>query len=293
VPEGVLAARSTLGALLDRAAATLTRGSPSDARREAARLWDDLNGLPPGSAWVARRHPVDRVLRARFEAAVRRRASGEPLAYVTGRAAFRTLELAVDSRVLIPRPETEGLVDHVLHWSAARVGGIAADVGTGSGCIALALALEGRFQRIVAMDRSPQAAAVARANTARLSPPVPVDIAIGDWLEPLAGRRCRVIVANPPYLTETEWESLAPDVRCHEPRMALTSGADGLEATRALFAQAPARLESDGLLALEIDERRADTVAELGRAAGWQVTIHEDAFGRPRYALAVQGGGTR
>jgi release factor glutamine methyltransferase len=134
---------------------------------------------------------------------------------------------------------------------------------------------------------------VAHENLQRVAPTVPVEIRIGAWLEPLAGLRCRAIVANPPYLTEAEWQELAPDVRDYEPRAALAGGADGLEATRALLHQAPARLESGGLLALEVDERRAATVADLARAAGWGVSVHEDVFGRPRYALAVQGGGTR
>jgi release factor glutamine methyltransferase len=293
VPDHATAAPPTLGALLDAAAATLARAGVPEGRREAVRLWSGLSGESAGAVWLARRRATDPAVLGRFETALRRRANGEPLAYVIGRAAFRTIEVTVDARVLIPRPETEGLVEHVLRWSAGRSGGIAADIGTGSGCIALALAVEGRFDRIVATDCSPEAAAVARDNVRRVAPTVPVEIRLGEFLEPLAGQHCRVIVANPPYLTAAEWEALTPDVRAYEPRTALASGVDGLDATRALLTQAPARLEPDGLLALEVDERRAHSVADLARAAGWRVTVYEDVFDRPRYALAVQGGETR
>lgn len=293
MPDRAALASPTLGVLLDAAAGTLARAAVPAPRREAVRLWSGVSGVDDAAVWLARDQVIDPGARRRFAAALRRRAGGEPLAYATGRAGFRGLELSVDARVLIPRPETEGLVEHVLRWSAARPGGIVADLGTGSGCIALALAVEGRFERIVAVERSRAAAAVARQNRARVAPPVPVGILIGDWLEPLAGMRCRVLVANPPYLSRGEWQALAPEVRDYEPAAALVSGPDGLEATRLLLAAAPGRLEPGGLLALEIDERRAGAVTALARAAGWQVTIHEDLFGRPRYALAVHGGGIR
>ncbi|MGH7537513.1 MAG: peptide chain release factor N(5)-glutamine methyltransferase, partial [Gemmatimonadales bacterium] len=218
------------------------------------------------------------------------RASGEPFAYATGRAAFRTLELAVDRRVLIPRPETEGLVELALRWTNGATGGVAADIGTGSGCIALSLAMEGRFDRVIATDLSPHAAALARENVRHVKPHVPVDVWIGDLLEPLAAECCRVVVANPPYLSDAEWDALDPAVRAFEPRQALASGPDGLAATRALFSSAPRVLVPGGLLALEIDERRAAVVRALARAAGWRrVGIQQDLFGRPRYAVAVWG----
>jgi release factor glutamine methyltransferase len=109
-------------------------------------------------------------------------------------------------------------------------------------------------------------------------------------LAPLAGERCRAVVANPPYLTDEEYAALDPSVRQFEPREALVSGADGLDATRTLLAGARAVLEPGGLLAFEIDERRADQVRALAAAFGWtRVTVHQDLFGRPRYALARVG----
>jgi release factor glutamine methyltransferase len=212
------------------------------------------------------------------------------VAYATGRASFRALELACDPRALIPRPETEGLVDLVLHGKGAGEpwrGGLAADLGTGTGCLALALAVEGDFDRVIAVERAPAAAALARQNVASVAPATPVEVREGDWLGPLGDGRYRVIVANPPYLTDAEWEALDPAVRDHEPRTALASGPDGLAATRAILAGAAGRLAPDGVLALEIDERRATVVRQLAGALGWRrVALHDDLFGRPRYVVA-------
>jgi len=251
-------------------------------------VWAAVSGQTVGEAWLRRDEPKSPETVAKFETAMSQIARGVPFAYAVGSAGFRTLDLAIDPRALIPRPETEGLVELVL----GRVqGGIAADVGTGSGCIALSLAVEGSFERVVAVERSPAAAALARENVAAIRPPVPVEILEGDLLEPLGDgpERYRVIVANPPYLTATEYAALDPSVRDFEPGDALMSGADGLEATEKLLAGAAALLEAGGLLALEIDERRATEVQTLGARYGWTtVEIHDDLFGRPRYALAVR-----
>lgn len=273
-----------LRAVLDRASQRLAAAHLTEPRREATHIYAAVGGMTPGAVWLASQEPPTADV-ARFEAAVANRAAGVPFAYAVGQAAFRTLTLQLDRRALIPRPETEGLVDLVL----ARVtpGGLAADIGTGSGCLALALAVEGRFDRVVAIERSAAAAALARANVAHIMPRVPVDVVEGDLLQPLAGRRWRAIVSNPPYLTAAEYDELDAMVRDFEPREALISGADGLEATRRLLQGAAGLLEAGGVLALEIDERRAHQVQALGEQAGLAVAIHEDLFGKPRYALAV------
>ncbi len=223
----------------------------------------------------------------KFRAALAQLERGVPFPYAAGCVGFRALDLTIDSRALIPRPETEGLVDLVLRHAQ---GGLAADIGTGCGCIALALATEGHFERVIAVERSPAAAALARENVARLAPRTTVEVREGDLLAPLAGRRYRAIVANPPYLTEDEYAALAPAVKQFEPREALVSGPDGLAATRRLLAGAAALLELGGILALEIDERRGDAVRALALAHddyGWaRIDVHNDVFGRPRYALA-------
>lgn len=281
-------AETSIAAALGEAVQRLELGGIPYARREATALWAACDGLRPAEVFLRREGIADRATAARFWEAVRRRASGAPFAYVVGRMSFRSLEVQTDSRALIPRPETEGLVELVLRWADAKpAGGVAADIGTGCGCIALALAVEGPFEQVLAVDSSPDAVALARENVARLRPHVPVEVRLGDLVEPLAGRRCRVIVANPPYLTDAEWEALDPAVKAFEPRLALASGADGLVASAAILAGAGALLESGGLLALEIDERRAAAVHGLAAAHGWRdVTIQQDLFGRPRYLLA-------
>jgi len=295
--------RATIAGELEQAVGQLERaGVTAEARREATLLWAAVTGASPGEVWLRRDRTAPPEVE-RFRDAVARRSSGVPFAYAVGRISFRRLELRLDPRALIPRPETEGLVDLVLDWAreagkgeggtlkdslaVGGKGGVVADIGTGCGCIALSLAVEGNFDRVVAVERHAEAAALARENVALVRPPVPVEVRVGDLLAPLTGERCRALVANPPYLTDEEYAAIDPSVRLFEPREALVSGPDGLDATRALLAGAQGVLEPGGLLALEIDERRADAVRALALASGWtHVTVHEDLFGRPRYALA-------
>jgi len=266
------------------AARQLAAAGVLNPRREATHILAAVRGQTPGVAWLDQDAPLATEELARFERAIGQRAAGVPFAYATGIVGFRTLTLRSDRRALIPRPETEGLVERAL--AGVRPGGMAADVGTGTGCIALALAVEGSFERVIAVEEDPEAAALARENVAAIASQVPVEVREGQLLEPLAGLRFRLIVSNPPYLTETEYRDLDVTVREHEPRQALVSGVDGLDATRAILAGAGRLLEPEGLLALEIDERRGDAVRRLGELLGWSVTIHDDLFGKPRYALA-------
>ena len=250
-------------------------------------VWAAVSGLTTGEAWLQRDEAKAPEIVAKYQRAVDQLERGVPFAYAVGRAGFRSLDLRCDARALIPRPETEGLVELVL---GLGTGGLAADIGTGSGCIALALATEGSFERIIAVERSAEAAALARENVALVAPTTPVEIREGDLLAPLAGLRFRAIVANPPYLTEDEYAALAPSVRDFEPRDALVSGPDGLAASRALLKDAAAFLEPGGVLALEIDEGRSDAIRALAHQFGWaRIDVHHDLFGRPRYALATPG----
>lgn len=253
-------------------------------------VWAAITGLSIGEAWLRRDEPKAPELVAKYLNAIAQLDRGVPFAYAVGSVGFRTLDLKIDPRALIPRPETEGLVELVL---ARCVIGRVADIGTGSGCIALALAVEGQFDKIVAVEHSPAAAALARENVKRVGPKTPVEIREGNLLAPLVanGERFRAIVANPPYLSAADHADLDRSVADFEPREALVSGIDGLEVTRRLFAGAAALLEPDGLLAIEIDERRADAIRALGRDNGWKVEIHADLFGCPRYALATPGHG--
>ncbi|HEY2163639.1 MAG TPA: peptide chain release factor N(5)-glutamine methyltransferase [Gemmatimonadaceae bacterium] len=233
---------------------------------------------------------VDDAVRARAQIAVERRALGAPFAYAVGRANFRHLTLDVDERVLIPRMETEHLVDLVLEHLGQDRGGVAVDVGTGSGCIALALATESRLARVYATDISLDALAVARANVtaARRSLRAAVDLVHGSLLRPLLDVRCRVVVSNPPYIALSEAEVLPASVRNWEPAAALFSGGDGLAATGRLVRQAAAVLEPDGLFAIEVDARRASLAAELvaSERRFHAVRLELDLAGRERFVLA-------
>lgn len=275
-------AAQSLQALLESAGEMLAAGGLPESRREALRIWSDLERGTAASALLGRGEPVDAARATRFLAAVGRRAAGEPLAYVTGWTGFRHLLLATDARALIPRPETEGLVELAL----ARVStGLAADVGTGTGALALALAQEGRFTTVVGIDLSSDALALARENGLRLG--LPVTWCEGDLVAPLDGMAVDLLVSNPPYLTEAEYAALEPAVRDFEPRLALPSGEDGLEATRRLLDEGRRVVRAGGWIALELDSRRAEASAALATAFGWtEVTVHDDLFGRARYLLA-------
>lgn len=228
---------------------------------------------------------------AEFKARLRRRAKREPLQYIEGEAAFRDLRLRVDPRVLIPRSETELLVDEVLAWARGREGLHALDVGTGSGAIALSLATEGPFSRVVATDVSAGALEVARANLAAAAPGAPVELLQGAVYAPVRGETFDVVVSNPPYIGESERGALDPGVRDWEPAQALFSGADGLDVIRELVAGAPRHLRPGGLLALEIGWKQAGAVAELVRAVDGfsEPAVRRDLEGRDRIVTAEFG----
>jgi release factor glutamine methyltransferase len=224
------------------------------------------------------------------------RLRGAPFAYAVGRAAFRHLTLDVDDRVLIPRQETEVLVDVVLEWAAARgTGGLAIDVGTGSGAIALALATEGQFARVIATDVSAGAIEVARGNAARLTAELrtPVEFRQGAFLAPVRGESARVVVSNPPYIAYAEMAELPRSVRDWEPPTALYAAEGGLAMIAALAREAADVLEPGGLLAMEIDCRRGAACAELLRAQGCyhDVRMRPDLTGRDRVLTATRQDG--
>ncbi|HYH82800.1 MAG TPA: peptide chain release factor N(5)-glutamine methyltransferase, partial [Longimicrobium sp.] len=224
---------------------------------------------------------------ADFKAKLLRRAKHEPLQYIEGSAAFRDLTLRVDRRVLIPRPETEVLVQEVLDWAAAREAPAALDVGTGSGAIALALATEGAFSRVVAVDVSADALEVARAN-AEAAPGAEVDFRLGSLYDAVRGERFDVIASNPPYVGEDERPALDAEVRDWEPATALFAGAAGLDVIRPLVAGAPGHLAPGGLLAMEIGAAQADAVCAIVRATGAfaEPRVRRDLAGRDRIVLA-------
>jgi len=282
----------SVGNALSRAADLLQAAGIPDARREADELYAALVGRATSAAWLERGQPIAELVQAQLDEAVRRRAQGWPQAYASGRVNFRGHWLAVDRRVLIPRPETEGLVEVVLEWMGGEGGrkgpvGVVADVGTGSGAIAVALARESPARRIVATDRSIDALAVARVNVAEHGLAARVALHCGHLLAPLGPGRVDAVISNPPYVATSEWERLEPAVRLFEPREALDGGPDGLEPYRELVVEARSVLRPGGLLALEVDATRAGRVADLVAAAGFDsCAILDDLFGRPRYVRA-------
>lgn len=272
----------TLDALLVPARARLAAAGVESAAEEALRLWSGLWRVPVPEAYLARRGEVTGEAAARFERAVERRAVGEPLAYVVGWTGFRHLELTTDRRALIPRPETEGVVDLLLERQRT---GVVADIGTGSGCLALALADEGDFAAVHAVDASVEALALARSNAEALA--LPVRFHHGDLAAPLAAVALDALVANPPYLTEAEYAALDPSVKAWEPAQALASGVDGLTHTRRLLDEGRGVVRSGGWIVLEIDSQRAAASTAIARHFGWAaVEVHPDLFGRERYLIA-------
>ena len=285
-----LAGAVTVARLVDDLARTLTtRGIPepiSEAREIIAALYDVPRFWPVTNGGVE----VDAEMTTRAMSAAQRRAQGAPLAYAVGRASFRHLTLDVDERVLIPRPETEHLVELVLDEMANSAGGVAIDVGTGSGAIAIALAAEGRFARVYGTDISTDALVVARKNVALTAGLLhaPVEMLHGSLLGPLLDVRARVVVSNPPYIALGEAPSLPASVRDWEPAVALFSGADGMVTTARLVREAADVLAPGGLLAMEVDMRRASLAADLvlRERRFRSVRIELDLTGRERFVLA-------
>ena len=216
-----------------------------------------------------------------FEARLARRLGGEPLQYIRGHCGFYGRDFLVDRRVLIPRPETELLVEAALARvpSGARI----LDIGTGSGCIAATIALERSDCHVLATDLSLDALLVARGNAHRLG--AEIELALGDGLEPVRGP-VDLIVSNPPYVPASDLEGLQVEVRGHEPRVALTPEGDGLGVIRALILESPRRLQPDGALLMEIGFNQHDAVREMALDAGWRsIEIRDDLAAIPRVVV--------
>jgi len=267
-------------------------GSTSDARRiveEAA---------PEDWPFMLEQPVSDRAL-AYFEDMVSRRAAGEPLQYVLGRWGFRQLDLMVDRRALIPRPETEQVVEVALAELRAMgspATAVVADLGTGSGAIALSLAKEGKVGAVWATDLSPDAIAVARANLAGLggSAAPRVRLEVGSWWEALPSDlkgRLDLVVSNPPYVSTAEMGELPEVVAGWEPHLALAAGPDGLDALEVIVRGAPKWLARPGRLVVELAPHQAAGVAALALEVGFdEVVVRADLAGRDRALVGRLGG---
>ncbi len=226
---------------------------------------------------------------AHFDELVARRAGGEPVAYITGRREFWSLDLAVTPDVLIPRPDSETLVEAALQARRDRPPATILDLGTGSGALLLAALSEFARARGLGVDRSPAALAVARGNADRLGFGRRAAFAIGDWGGGVRGR-FDLILANPPYV-ETGAD-LSPEVR-REPAEALFAGADGLEDYRRLLPQLPGLLTPAGVVVLEIGSSQTAAVSALAVANGFAVTVRRDLAGHDRCLVLIPASPTR
>ena len=268
--------------LIDEGAARLGRVA-EEPRREAEVLLGAALGRP--RAWLLAHGGasiVDCEATDRYEAFVTRRALGEPVAYLLGEKEFWSLPLAVGPGVLIPRPETERLVECALARLPTDRACDVLDLATGSGAVALAIAAERPLALVLASDLSEAAVDTAQANAARIGLAGRVEVRAGAWFAPATGRRFEVIVSNPPYIADDD-PRVSPSVRQYEPPQALFAGADGLEALRAVVGGAPGHLVPGGWLLVEHGDAQGAAVRELFEAAGFgQVQTHRDLAGRER-----------
>ena len=265
----------TYGAALERGAAALRMAGVEQARRDARLLLAAAGETSVEQVFGYPERPLDPVARQRFDGFLQRRAAREPVSRVLGRREFWGLEFVLAPATLDPRPDSELLVETLVEELAADPGSgrdpgpvSILDLGTGSGCLLLALLSALPKAWGVGLDLSPEAVAVARNNARRLGLADRAGFAVGDWTAPIGGI-WKAIVSNPPYIKESEISDLAPEVRLYEPQGALAGGPDGLAAYRSLAPGAAKLLAPDGVLALEVGADQAQAVAGLLRASGF------------------------
>ncbi|HSD30102.1 MAG TPA: peptide chain release factor N(5)-glutamine methyltransferase [Vicinamibacteria bacterium] len=258
----------TAAALLEDAAATLAAAGVESAEWDAERLLGHVLGWDRAMLVANPERVVPAPDEERFRALLQRRAAREPLQYIVGRQAFWRHEFLVTPAVLIPRPETELLVETSLELLKGVERPIVVDVGTGSGCIALSIAAEREDAEVHATDISEPALEVARENARRLGLEGRVTFHRGDLLEPLSGLEVHLVVSNPPYVDRADRAGLAPEVRDHDPALALHPPEGVLEMYRRLAEGASHKLRPGGWLAVELGQGLAEPVGSLCRAAG-------------------------
>lgn len=280
----------TVGDVLRAARAWLAGSGVDEPRLTAELLLAQAMGLTRSGVLARLRDPAPE-LGPTLDELMRRAALGEPVAYILGEREFYGLSFTVRPGVLIPRPETELLVEEVLGFTrdGGRVERIV-DVGTGSGAIAVALAAKLPGVRVMAIDRSLDAIKIAEENVRRHGVADRVELLLGDLLSGLEGEH-DVVVTNPPYVPRDQIATLQRQVRDWEPRIALDGGPDGLDLHRRLLTQLPGRLRPGGLLVMEIaDDRGAAALAMArGMLRGADVRLVKDAFGRDRAIRAIVG----
>jgi len=282
----------TVGALVVWARQSLVQAGVSNGAQEAVWLLEHALGLRSHQLVSQTDRLVSPDVRDRIEALVARRVAREPLQYLLGTQEFCGLEFSVSPAVLIPRPETELLIQYIVGHVHALSEATIVDVGTGSGCVAITLAARLKGRRILAIDRSPEALGVAQRNAVRHAVRDRIEWLEGDLLAPLRERQVAdtidVIVSNPPYISESDWAGLEPEVRVFEPRMALIGGTQGTEFHERLLRESREFLAPGGLLIMEIGVGQAATVRQFAEQIGGYTALRiiKDAAGIERVVMA-------
>lgn len=282
----------TIEGALRRASSRFTEAGIEQPRDEAEILLANLMGWNRLKLFLARFSPLGKDLAPAFEKVVERRAGGEPAAYIIGSKEFYGLEFAVNREVLIPRPETELLVDSILEWARGRAGGVSGiDLGSGSGNLVIALAYHLPQALFYAVDLSTGALQLAAANAARHGVSGQIRFCKGDYFAALSRvkppPRFNLVTANPPYLSTAEMEALPPTIRNYEPRLALDGGPDGLDAYRTILSALSGFMQSPGLMALEMGSFQSGDIISLCRRSSLfhKLTLLRDYRDFPRVLL--------
>ncbi|MEX0325935.1 MAG: peptide chain release factor N(5)-glutamine methyltransferase [Puniceicoccaceae bacterium] len=272
--------------VLQKSEAFLAKSGAETPKIDAEWLLSDCMGIRRLELFLQHDKPLEEAVLAEMRKRLKRRASGEPLQYILGHVDFHDVHLAVAPGVLIPRPETELLVEKILQRFKDRQAPRIVDLGTGSGAIALALAKALPEAKVLAVEKSPEALKLARANAEALELRERVAFRSGNWLEGL-DLEADCIVSNPPYLTEEEWAEARREVRDHEPREALVASDNGLADLRQIIDTAVKCLAPGGFLALEMGIGHGEALADYAGAAGYRdCVVENDDTGRGRFLFA-------
>jgi release factor glutamine methyltransferase len=285
----------TIGRLLTWTTDYLKQHNSDSPRLEAEILLAHARKCPRISLYTAFNEECEEPTRIKFREMVKRRAAGEPVAYLVGHKEFYSLSFQVDQRVLIPRPETELIVVRLLDHAKQQQGRTLriVDVGTGSGILAICAALHLADAEVTAIDVSPEALEVARANAEAHGVAARLQWVQSDLLSKLPEEPCvEVIISNPPYVSEPEYAELPPDVRDHEPRLALVGGPTGTELIERLVVQAASRLTPGGCLIVEFSPMIASQVKQFVEQQGTfeKIAVEKDTAGHARILSAVRKG---
>lgn len=274
--------------LIDWTKSYFTEKGIDSARLDAELLLARVLQVDRMGLYLSFDRPLEPRELAEYRELVKARAHRIPVKYILGQCEFMSIVFEVGPGVLIPRPETEHLVERALEVLGATSDAdapVVYDVGTGSGCIAVAIAKEATHATVVASDVSPEALAIAERNAASYGVSGRVTLVQGDLFDAFPpGQRADLVVSNPPYVTDAAWQTLPPEIQRHEPRVALAAGLDGLDCIRRLVDEAPERLKPGGRLLCEIGHGQADAVAQLVRDRGAYEapSFHQDLAGRDR-----------